>query len=105
MADAGAEKMASRRLLQVIKSRAGVNLTECYQCEKCSNGCAIAEITDLLPHALIKRIHFGQEKAILSSRHFLNRGPKVSSTWVVTPRSASIDFIAASSALAASMQA
>lgn len=63
------KNVASHRLLQVLKSRAGVNLAECFQCQKCSAGCTIADDTDLLPHALIKMVQVGREDDVLRSSH------------------------------------
>ena len=63
------QKPISQRLLQIIRARTAVNLAECFQCQKCSAGCPLAEETDLLPHALIKKIHLGQEEDILLSKH------------------------------------
>lgn len=59
----------SRRLLQLIKSRTGVNLSECFQCQKCSAGCTMAEHSDLLPHALVRMAQLGLEEEILNSKH------------------------------------
>lgn len=59
----------SQRLLQLVKSRSGVNLSECYQCKKCSAGCTIAAVTDLLPHRLVRLAQLGLEDEILRSKH------------------------------------
>jgi heterodisulfide reductase subunit C len=63
------QKPVSQRLLQIIRARTAVNLAECFQCQKCSAGCPLAEETDLLPHALIKKVHLGREEEILLSKH------------------------------------
>ena len=59
----------SQRLVQLIKSRTGVSFSECYQCQKCSAGCTVADSTDLLPHALIRLAQLGLEQEILESHH------------------------------------
>lgn len=59
----------SMRLLQLVRSRTGVNLSECFQCKKCSAGCTIARVTDRLPHRLVRMIQLGLEDEVLRSRH------------------------------------
>ena len=55
-------------LLERVRRRTGVNLGECFQCGKCSGGCAMAPAADLLPHALIRMIQLGLEEEVLGSR-------------------------------------
>ncbi len=55
------------RLLQLIRDRCNVNLSECYQCRKCSAGCTMAGKVDVLPHAMIRLVQLGQEDAVLAS--------------------------------------
>jgi heterodisulfide reductase subunit C len=57
----------SLRLLQMVRDRCGVSLSECYQCRKCSAGCTMAGRADLLPHALIRMIQLGMEEEVLGS--------------------------------------
>lgn len=55
------------RLQQLIRERCGVNLSECYQCRKCSAGCTMAGKVEALPHAMIRLIQLGQEDEVLGS--------------------------------------
>ncbi len=57
----------SRRLMQLVRDRSGVDFAECYQCQKCSAGCTMAGRTDLLPHAVIRLVQLGQEGEVLAS--------------------------------------
>lgn len=59
----------SLRLVQLVRSRAGVSLSECYQCRKCSAGCSVATETDRLPHTIVRLAQLGLEAEVLGSRH------------------------------------
>lgn len=59
----------SQRLIRELEDRAGVNLSDCFQCQKCSAGCPLAEQTDLLPHAIIRMAQLGLEQELLESKH------------------------------------
>lgn len=45
-------------------------LRDCFQCLKCSAGCSVATVTDLLPHEVVQAIRLGQVDRVLAS-HFL----------------------------------
>jgi heterodisulfide reductase subunit C len=45
----------------------GASLRDCYQCGKCSAGCPMADVMDVLPNRLIRLVQLGQsEKAMRS---------------------------------------
>lgn len=53
----------------VTVAEMGSNIMACYQCGKCSAGCPVAEMTDLLPHRVIRLAQLGQRGEILRARH------------------------------------
>lgn len=53
----------------LVTAEAGSNILACYQCGKCSAGCSVSEVTDLLPHRIIRLAQLGQRRAILEAKH------------------------------------
>ncbi len=56
-----------RRFRDIVFESAGSEILNCYQCYKCSAGCPIAFAMDLLPHQIIRSVHFGKKEKVLSS--------------------------------------
>jgi heterodisulfide reductase subunit C len=50
-----------------VEERSGQNVSACYLCEKCTNGCPLAFAMDIVPHKLMRSLHLGLEKEVLSS--------------------------------------
>jgi len=42
-----------------VESLAHTRVADCYQCGKCSAGCPMGEVMDLLPHQLIRLVQMG----------------------------------------------
>jgi heterodisulfide reductase subunit C len=42
-----------------IRHLSGTNLSDCYQCGKCSAGCPMAHVMDVLPNRLIRLVQLG----------------------------------------------
>jgi heterodisulfide reductase subunit B len=51
-----------------IRREAGENVFLCYQCQKCSSGCPVAEHFDLAPNQLMRAIQLGQKEMVLHSK-------------------------------------
>lgn len=51
-----------------VLARAGLTVTTCFQCRKCSGGCPLTFAMDLLPHHVIRLALLGQEDRVLGSR-------------------------------------
>jgi heterodisulfide reductase subunit C len=48
-----------------VEQLSGTNLSECYQCGKCSAGCPMAASMDVLPNRLVRLVQLGRsEKAM-----------------------------------------
>jgi heterodisulfide reductase subunit C2 len=50
-----------------VAETCGVNVTACFQCEKCSAGCPVTFAMDILPHRLIRAVHLGLKDEVLRS--------------------------------------
>jgi heterodisulfide reductase subunit B len=50
-----------------IRSETGENIFLCYQCNKCSAGCPLAQHFDLAPHQMMRAAQLGLEKLALES--------------------------------------
>jgi len=51
-----------------VRRETGENIFLCYQCQKCSSGCPMAEHFDLAPNQLMRAIQFGQREMVLHSK-------------------------------------
>lgn len=56
-------------LAKRIEEATGINPMDCYQCGKCSAGCPVGEVTDLLPHDFWRMAQLGMEEELLQSKH------------------------------------
>ena len=59
---------SARELSKKIAADAGVTLSNCYQCGKCSAGCPMAESMDIQPHPVVRYLQLGMAMEILKSR-------------------------------------
>lgn len=55
-------------LAETIRKESGENVFLCYQCQKCSSGCPVAEHFDLAPNQLMRAIQLGQRERVLQSK-------------------------------------
>lgn len=53
-----------RRELEAISEE---QVSACFQCEKCTNGCPISSYMDIVPHKLMRCIHLGLKEEALRS--------------------------------------
>ncbi len=51
-----------------IRRQCGENVFLCYQCQKCSSGCPVAEYFDLAPNQLIRAVQLGRKDMVLKSK-------------------------------------
>jgi heterodisulfide reductase subunit C len=51
-----------------LEKKAGVNITDCYQCGKCSAGCPVAFAMDKTPRQIIRLLQLGFLEEALKSR-------------------------------------
>jgi heterodisulfide reductase subunit C len=55
-------------LLAEVEARSGQQVSRCFQCRKCTNGCPLAFAMDLKPNQLMRMIQLGLEDEILRSK-------------------------------------
>ncbi len=51
-----------------VSELSGQNLNRCYQCGKCSAGCPISSVMDLLPNQVMRLVQLGLEEGISNSK-------------------------------------
>ncbi len=51
-----------------IEEISGQNVMACYQCGKCSAGCPMASLMDLLPNQIIRLVQLGQIDDVIGSK-------------------------------------
>jgi heterodisulfide reductase subunit C len=54
-------------LMETVEKISGVNISECLQCKKCSNGCAVAGLTKTSPSETIRRLQLNTGDGLLES--------------------------------------
>jgi heterodisulfide reductase subunit C len=55
-------------IIKKIEYISGQNVLACYQCGKCSAGCPIASLMDLLPNQIIRLVQLGQISEVCNSK-------------------------------------
>ena len=51
-------------LEESLKRRRGIDVSLCYQCGKCTNGCPLSLHMEVPPHKVIRMIQMGMEKVL-----------------------------------------
>ena len=59
---------SSPELSQKIAAAAGVRLSDCYQCGKCSAGCPMAHAMDIQPRQVVRFLQLGMADELLKSK-------------------------------------
>ena len=59
---------SSPELSRKIAAAAGVTLSDCYQCGKCSAGCPMAAAMDVQPRQIVRLLQLGMADDLLKSR-------------------------------------
>src|SRR4030043_581509 len=62
------QTILSTDLAEQIRKETGENIFLCYQCQKCSSGCPMAEHFDLAPNQLMRAIQLGRREMALHSK-------------------------------------
>jgi heterodisulfide reductase subunit C len=57
----------SESLMNAVESISGVDISECLQCKKCSNGCPVASLTHIGPAETIRRLQLNSGDELLDS--------------------------------------
>jgi heterodisulfide reductase subunit B len=62
------ETILSTDFAETVRKETGENVFLCYQCQKCSSGCPVAEHFDLAPNQVMRAIQLGQKAMVLKSK-------------------------------------
>ena len=54
-------------LKKTVRELSGVDLSVCFQCKKCSSGCAVAKIARTRPSEIMRRLHLDAGNELLES--------------------------------------
>ncbi len=54
-------------LFAAVRNISGQPVELCFQCQKCTAGCPVAEDADILPHQLVRMVYLGLEDPVLHS--------------------------------------
>lgn len=68
LAAAGNKVLPDPSLSACIEKHSGQPVNRCFQCRKCSTGCPVSEMMDLLPHQIVRYAQLGLEDRLLKSR-------------------------------------
>lgn len=55
-------------IIKKVEDISGQNVLACYQCGKCSAGCPMVSLMDLLPNQIIRLVQLGQVGDVLNSK-------------------------------------
>jgi heterodisulfide reductase subunit C len=50
-----------------VEEKSGENVSACFQCGKCTNGCPVTFAMDIKPHEMMRLLEYGQVDAALNS--------------------------------------
>ena len=53
--------------LNRVQGETGVNISACYQCERCTNACPVSHFMDITPHQVIRYVQLGWREELLKS--------------------------------------
>ncbi|HPD16128.1 MAG TPA: 4Fe-4S dicluster domain-containing protein [Planctomycetota bacterium] len=62
-----ADKALHSDFLRVVEERSGQNLSDCYQCGKCTGGCPVAADLALSPNRVLRLVQLGLEAEALGN--------------------------------------
>lgn len=57
-------RVLKNEFVRKVEEVSGQNVLNCYQCGKCSAGCPIVAVMDLLPNQVIRLVQLGQEEVL-----------------------------------------
>jgi len=53
--------------LNRMEGETGVNISACYQCERCTNACPVSHFMDIKPHQAIRYVQLGWREDLIKS--------------------------------------
>jgi heterodisulfide reductase subunit C len=61
------KEKTAKNIIHAVEELASVDLSECYQCKKCTCGCPVSGHTESPPSEIIRRLQLGAADEILNS--------------------------------------
>jgi heterodisulfide reductase subunit C len=61
------KQSAADSLIRIVEKKADVSLNRCYQCQKCSVGCPVANQAESPPSEIIRRLQLGAGNELLQT--------------------------------------
>jgi heterodisulfide reductase subunit C2 len=61
------KEKTDKRIIHKVRELTGVDLSNCFQCKKCSSGCPVAEFVESPPSQIMRRLHLGAGDELLES--------------------------------------
>ena len=56
---------AQRPLIEEVRERSGTELSRCFQCRTCGNGCPFVAAMDYTPNQVLRLVQFGMREEVL----------------------------------------
>ena len=66
--EGGSEGVAQTLLAEQVREICGENVYLCYQCQKCTSGCPVADYFDLSPNQIMRAIQLDERELALTSK-------------------------------------
>ncbi len=63
-------KKTNEEFVHEVELLSGQNLFSCYQCGKCSAGCAFANFMDMLPHQVIRFLQLKKVEPVIDANTY-----------------------------------
>ena len=63
-----AESARNKDRIETLQAKAGVKLSDCYQCGKCTAGCPMAESMDIVPRQVLRYLQLGLLDDVMISK-------------------------------------
>ncbi|MDI6855051.1 MAG: 4Fe-4S dicluster domain-containing protein [Deltaproteobacteria bacterium] len=57
-----------RPLIEEVKERSGAEISRCYQCRACGNGCPFVTAMDYTPNQVVRLLQFGMREEVLKCK-------------------------------------
>ncbi len=57
-----------RSLIDEVRERSGTELSLCYQCQACGNGCPFVKAMDYRPNQVLRLLQFGMREEVLTCK-------------------------------------
>lgn len=57
----------SSEFVSTIEEKSGERVSACYQCKKCTNGCPVTFVMDIMPNQVMRMVQLGMDDEVLRS--------------------------------------